>query len=69
MFDGMTTAEMQEQYKVMGFALNMCIVERKSDGVKGTLDFDHSPRLYYNFQEAWWLLTRWTISLSIWGMT
>ena len=52
MFDGMTTAEMQEQYKVMGFALNMCIVERKSYGVKGTLDFDHSPRLYYNFQEA-----------------
>ena len=51
-YDGMTTAEMQEQYKVIGFALNMCIVERKSDGVKGTLDFDHSPRLYYNFQEA-----------------
>ena len=51
-YDGMTTAEMQEQYKVIGFSLNMCIVERKSDGVKGTLDFDHSPRLYYNFQEA-----------------
>ena len=52
MIDGMTTAEMQKQYNVLGFSLNMCVVERKSDGVKGTLDFDHSPRLYYNFQEA-----------------
>jgi hypothetical protein len=48
----MTTAEMQEQYEVLGFAYYMCVVKRKSDGVKGTLDFDHSPRLYYNFQEA-----------------
>ena len=52
MFDKMTTDEMRDQYKVMGFSLNMCVVERKSDGVKGTLDFDHSPRVYYNFQEA-----------------
>ena len=52
MIDEMTTAEMQKQYNVLGFSLNMCVVERKSDGVKGTLDFDHSPRLYFNFKEA-----------------
>ena len=52
MTNKMTTLEMQEQYEVLGFAAYMCVVKRKSDGVKGTLDFDHSPRLYYNFQPA-----------------
>ena len=46
----MTTAEMQEAYEVLGFQFYMCVVKRKSDGVTGTLDFDHSPRVYYNFQ-------------------
>lgn len=48
----MTTAEMQDKYKVLGFALGLCIVEDKQTGVKGTLDFDHAPRVYYNFQPA-----------------
>jgi len=46
----MTTKEMQEAYEVLGFEFYMCVVKRKSDGVTGTLDFDHSPRVYYNFQ-------------------
>jgi hypothetical protein len=50
--DRMTTAEMQEQYEVLGFAYYMCVVRRKSDGVQGVLQFDHMPRYYYNFQEA-----------------
>lgn len=45
----MTTDEMLAEYEVLGFALGFCIVQRKSDGVKGTLDFDHMPRRYYNF--------------------
>jgi hypothetical protein len=52
MTDKMTTEEMQEQYEVLGFQFYMCVVKRKSDGMKGVLDFDHSPRLYYNFQPA-----------------
>lgn len=48
----MTTDEMLEEYEVLGFALGFCIVQRKSDGVKGTLDFDHAPRRYYNFVPA-----------------
>jgi hypothetical protein len=52
LMETMTTAQMQEQYEVLGFAYYMCVVKRKSDGVKGTLDFDHSPRVYYNFQPA-----------------
>jgi hypothetical protein len=47
----MTTQEMQEKYTVDSFAFYMCLVTRKSDGVKGVLDFDHSPRFYYNFKE------------------
>lgn len=47
----MTTAEMQDLYEVIGFAYGYCAVKRKSDGVRGTLDFDHSPRYYYNFVE------------------
>lgn len=45
----MTTDEMLAEYEVLGFALGFCIVQRKSDGVKGTLDFDHAPRRYFNF--------------------
>ena len=48
--------EMLAQYDVTGFASGLCIVRRKSDGVRGTLDFNHGsptePRIYTNFQEA-----------------
>lgn len=47
--------EMLELFDVLGFALGMCIVRRKSDGKEGTLDFSTipgEPRYYYNFQEA-----------------
>jgi hypothetical protein len=62
----LTKDQMLEQYEVLGFAYGLCVVERKSDGVKGTLDFgdfatldtDDSvnplsrTRYYYNFVEA-----------------
>lgn len=54
----LTKDEMLDQYEVLGFAYGMCVVQRKSDGVKGTLDFgDHTldngrTRYYYNFVEA-----------------
>ncbi len=46
----LTTEQMREQYEVLGFAFGFVIVRRKSDNVQGTLDFDHAPRFYYNFQ-------------------
>jgi hypothetical protein len=49
MSNKMTTQEMQEPYEVLAFLAYMCLVKRKSDGVTGTLEFDHAPRLYYNF--------------------
>jgi hypothetical protein len=50
----MTKGEMLEQFTVLGFAFDLCVVERKSDGVRGTLDFsnEYGVRQYYNFQEA-----------------
>lgn len=51
----MTKDEMLDKYDVLGFAYYMCVVERKSDGVRGTLDFSDDQngiRRYYNFVEA-----------------
>ena len=51
----MTKDEMLAEYDVLGFSYYMCVVQRKSDGVKGTLMFDddyENGRNYHTFQEA-----------------
>lgn len=50
--DKMTTEQMQKLYEVIAFAAPMVIVRRKSDNIKGSLQFDHRPRFYYDFVEA-----------------
>jgi len=52
--DGLTKDQMLEHYTVLGFAMYWCVVKRKSDGVKGTLDFSDvvGVRYYYGFQAA-----------------
>jgi hypothetical protein len=52
--DGLTKDQMLQHYTVLGFAMYLCVVERKSDGVRGTLDFADvaGVRFYYNFKEA-----------------
>ena len=52
--DGLTKDQMLSEYTVLGFAMYLCVVERKSYGVRGTLDFTDvaGVRYYYNFQEA-----------------
>lgn len=52
--EGLTTAEMQEQYEVLGFAYGYCIVRRKADGAEGTLSFKRvgDTRYYYDFLGA-----------------
>jgi len=47
-----TTDELQDDFKVIGFAYGYVAVERKSDGQKGSLDFGGRPRQYYNFVKA-----------------
>lgn len=48
----LTTSEMQEKYQVVGFGGGLCVVTRKSDGKRGSLDFTHMPRFYHSFQEG-----------------
>ena len=43
------TTELQRDFTVTGFLAPYVVVTRKSDGVKGTLQFQHSPRLYFNW--------------------
>lgn len=52
--DGLTKDQMLEHYTVLGFAMSLCVVERKEDGVRGTLDFSDvvGVRYYYGFQAA-----------------
>ena len=45
------TSELQKDFSVLAFAAPFVVVERKSDGVKGTLMFQHSPRFYFAFEE------------------
>ena len=47
-----TTEEMQREFTVTGFAAPFVVVVRKSDGVRGSLEFTHNPRVYFNFAEG-----------------
>ena len=44
------TDQMMEEFQVIGFMAPICVVERRSDGVKGSVEFQHSPRYYFSFQ-------------------
>ena len=46
-----TTDELRAEFEVIGFAAPFVVVRRKSDGKKGSLEFTHSPRFYFNWQE------------------
>lgn len=46
------TEKLQQDYNVLGFAAPFIMVERKSDGVRGTLMFRHHPRVYFNFVKS-----------------
>jgi len=43
------TDELTRDFTVDGFMAPFVVVIRKSDGVKGTLQFQHDPRFYYGF--------------------
>ena len=44
-----STAELSQDFDVLGFAAPLVVVKRKSDGRKGSLYFQHSPRFYFGF--------------------
>lgn len=43
------TQELAADFEVIGFMAPFVVVRRKSDGSKGSLEFQHSPRFYFNF--------------------
>jgi hypothetical protein len=43
------TAALQRDFEAIGFAAPFIVVRRRSDGVKGTLEFTHNPRLYFGW--------------------
>lgn len=45
-----TTDELSEDFEVIGFMAPFCVVYRKADGMKGSVEFQHNPRLYFSFQ-------------------
>jgi len=45
-----STDEMTKDFDALGFMAPYIVVSRKSDGVRGSLEFRHSPRYYFNFQ-------------------
>lgn len=46
------TDEVRKEFDVLGFMAPFVVVRRKADGKKGSLEFQHSPRFYFNWQEA-----------------
>ena len=49
--DVWNTDETQEAFVIQGFGAPFVAVTRKSDGARGSLEFQHMPRFYFNFQE------------------
>lgn len=43
------TIQLTEHFEVIGFMAPLVVVRRKADGVKGSLEFQHSPRYYWGF--------------------
>ncbi len=46
------TNELTRDFDVQGFMAPFVSVTRKSDGKRGLLMFQHSPRFYFHFDEA-----------------
>jgi hypothetical protein len=45
-----TTEEMVRDFEVLGFMAPFVVVRRRSDGVKGSLEFTASPRVYLSWK-------------------
>lgn len=45
-----STDELREEFDVEGFAAPFVVVRRRADGVRGSLEFTHRPRWYFNFE-------------------
>ena len=48
--DVWSTEEMRKEFTATGFGAPYISVVRNSDNQKGSLEFQHNPRFYFNFQ-------------------
>lgn len=46
-----STDELTERFDVLGFLAPFVAVRDKATGKKGTCEFSHMPRFYFNYQE------------------
>ena len=44
------TTELQEHFEVESFLAPYVVVREKATGKKGTLEFSHRPRFYFDFR-------------------
>jgi hypothetical protein len=44
------TGQLSQDFDVLGFMAPVVVVRRRSDGQKGSLYFQHSPRFYFSFE-------------------
>lgn len=49
--DAYDTDDLIKHFEVLGFQAPFVVVKRKSDGKRGSLQFQHSPRVYFQFLE------------------
>jgi hypothetical protein len=42
--------QLEAEFRIVSFLAPYVGVERKSDGVRGTMQFTHMPRLYFSFE-------------------
>lgn len=47
-----TAQTVGEEFIIHRFAAPFCVVTRKSDHQKGSLEFRHAPRVYFGFEPA-----------------
>ena len=45
-----TTDELTKEFSVVGFMAPFCVVVRRADGVRGSVEFQHNPRYFFSFQ-------------------
>lgn len=48
--DRWTTDEMTKAFEVKGFMAPFVVVRKRDTGEVGSLEFTHSPRVYFNWQ-------------------
>ena len=45
-----STDQLANDFEPIGFMAPFLVVRRRADGAKGSVEFQHNPRFYFNFQ-------------------